>query len=167
MKLAEGVGCDLTLILFSLSRKLVKRFAAEPRIQPLKVWPLIVEDSPSTTNLSGLPRACGRRIFSHGEQSRAAIYGSSIRVSAECAKEARKEVDRLACVAWNQRMPGYQGPAQPSPTHSDALNAGYHYLEVPCLGETSMSTVCQSGNYRAGKFDKKVHRELTTATESS
>jgi hypothetical protein len=96
-------------------------------------------------------------------KSRAAIYGSSIRVSAECAKEARKEVDRLACVAWNQRMPGYQGPAQPSPTHSDALNAGYHYLEVPCLGETSMSTVCQSGNYLAGKFDKKVHRELTTA----
>jgi hypothetical protein len=34
---------------------------------------------------------------------------------------------------------------------------------VPCLGETSMSTVCQSGNYLAGKFDKKVHRELTTA----
>jgi hypothetical protein len=68
MKLAEGVGCDLTLILFSLSRKLVKRFAAEPRIQPLKVRPLIVEDSPSTTNLSGLPRACGRRIFSHGDQ---------------------------------------------------------------------------------------------------
>lgn len=42
--------------------------------------------------------------------------------------------DRLACHAWNQRMLGYQGPAQPSPTLGDALNAGYFYLEVRCLG---------------------------------
>jgi hypothetical protein len=33
---------------------------------------------------------------------------------AERAKEARKEADRLACEAWNQRMLGYKGPAQPS-----------------------------------------------------
>jgi hypothetical protein len=38
--------------------------------------------------------------------------------------EARKEADRLACVAWNQRMLGFQGPAQPSPALGDALNAG-------------------------------------------
>ena len=32
------------------------------------------------------------------------------------------------------RMLGYRGPAQPSPTLGDALNAGYLYLEVRCLG---------------------------------
>jgi hypothetical protein len=56
-----------------------------------------------------------------GTKSREAIYGSSIRASAERAKEARKEADRLACVAWNQRMLGFQGPAQPSPALGDAL----------------------------------------------
>jgi hypothetical protein len=49
---------------------------------------------------------------------------ASIRASAERAAAARKEVDRLACEAWNQRMLGYRGPAQPSPTLGDALNAG-------------------------------------------
>jgi hypothetical protein len=63
-------------------------------------------------------------------KSRESIYGSSIRASAERAKEARKDADRLACVAWNQRMLGYKGPAQPSPALGDALNAGYLYLEV-------------------------------------
>ena len=37
---------------------------------------------------------------------------------------------RLACKAWNMRMLGYKGPAQPSPTLGDALNAGYRYPEV-------------------------------------
>jgi hypothetical protein len=60
-----------------------------------------------------------------GTKSRESIYGSSIRASAERAKEARKEADRLGCVAWNQRMLGYKGPAQPSPTLGYALNAGY------------------------------------------
>jgi hypothetical protein len=31
-------------------------------------------------------------------------------------------------------MLGLRGPAQPSPTLGDALNAGYCYLEVRCLG---------------------------------
>ena len=48
-------------------------------------------------------------------KSREYIYGSSIRAKAERAAEARKEADRLACEAWNKRMLGYQGPAQPSP----------------------------------------------------
>jgi len=69
-----------------------------------------------------------------GTKSRERIYGSSIRASANRAKEAREEADRLACVAWNQRMLGYRGPAQPSPALGDALNAGYLYLEVRCLG---------------------------------
>jgi hypothetical protein len=56
-----------------------------------------------------------------GTKSRETIYGASIRASAEHAKQARKEADRLACVAWNQRMLGYRGPAQPSPALGDAL----------------------------------------------
>jgi hypothetical protein len=40
----------------------------------------------------------------------------SVRAAAERATEARKEADRLACKAWNKRMLGFQGPAQPSPT---------------------------------------------------
>ena len=74
-------------------------------------------------------------------KSRQSIYGSSIRASAERAKEARKVADRLAVKAWNDRMLGYQGPAQPSPTIGDALNAGCGYLEVRCLGCDTHQTV--------------------------
>jgi hypothetical protein len=38
-------------------------------------------------------------------------------------------------------MIGFKGPAQPSPTLGDALNAGYGYLEVRCLGCGSHQTV--------------------------
>jgi hypothetical protein len=74
-------------------------------------------------------------------KSRERLYGSTIRFSAERAKHARQEADRLACEAWNFRMLGYQGPAQPSPTIGDALNAGYGYLEVRCLGCDTHQTV--------------------------
>ena len=74
-------------------------------------------------------------------KSRESIDGASIRASAERAREARKEADKLACVAWNDRMLGYKGPAQPSPTLGDALNAGYGYLEVRCLGCDTHQTV--------------------------
>jgi hypothetical protein len=39
------------------------------------------------------------------------------------------------------RMLGYRGPAQPSPTLGDALNVGYLYLEVCCLGCDAHQTV--------------------------
>src|SRR3954447_14908344 len=76
-----------------------------------------------------------------GPKSRERLYGSSIRAAADRAREARKQADLLACEAWNQRMLGYQGPAQPSPTIAHALNAGYHYLEVRCLGCDANQTV--------------------------
>jgi hypothetical protein len=76
-----------------------------------------------------------------GTKSREAIYGSSVRAATEHAEAARKEADRLACQAWNKRMLGLQGPAQPSPTIGDALNAGYGYLEVRCLGCDTHQTV--------------------------
>lgn len=55
-----------------------------------------------------------------GTKSRERLYGSSIRVATERAAEARKNADALACDAWNKRMLGYRGPAQPSPTLGDA-----------------------------------------------
>jgi hypothetical protein len=76
-----------------------------------------------------------------GTKSREYIYGASIRHSAERAAEAHKMADRLACEAWNQRMLGFQGPAQPSPALGDALNAGYLYLDVKCLGCDTHQTV--------------------------
>jgi len=53
---------------------------------------------------------------------------------AERAAEARREADKIACDAWTKRMLAFKGPAQPSPSLGDALNAGYLYLEVRCLG---------------------------------
>jgi len=76
-----------------------------------------------------------------GTKSRETIYGASVRAAAERAAEARKAADRLAVEAWNKRMLGFQGPAQPSPALSDALNAGYLYLEVRCLGCDTNQTV--------------------------
>ena len=98
--------------------------------------------SPKSTRRSGLPVSPGRgHPWAVSTKSRESIYGSSIRASAERAAEARKVADRLAVKAWNDRMLGYQGPAQPSPTIGDALNAGYGYLEVRCLGCYTHQTV--------------------------
>ena len=38
-------------------------------------------------------------------------------------------------------MLGFQGPPQPSPALGGALNAGYRYLEVKCLGCNTHQTV--------------------------
>ncbi|MGJ5205014.1 hypothetical protein [Bradyrhizobium sp. HKCCYLR20261] len=76
-----------------------------------------------------------------GTKSRDRLYGSDVRMAAERAARARKEADRLACDAWTKRMLAFRGPAQPSPTLGDALNAGYHYLEVRCLGCDTNQTV--------------------------
>jgi hypothetical protein len=46
-----------------------------------------------------------------GTKSRESIYGASVRASAERAEQSRKEAHKLACVAWNQRMLGFKGPA--------------------------------------------------------
>ena len=75
-----------------------------------------------------------------GTKSRESIYGASVRAAAEQAA-ARKTADRLACEAWNKRMLGFCGPAQPSPALGDALNAGCLYPEVRCLGCDTHQTV--------------------------
>ena len=65
-----------------------------------------------------------------GTKSRETIYGASVRAAAERAAAARKEADKLACEAWNKRMLGFQGPAQPSPALGDAINAGYPVTNI-------------------------------------
>jgi hypothetical protein len=65
-------------------------------------------------------------------KSREHLYGTSVRMSAQRARDARREADELACIAWSQRMLGFRGPAQPSPMLGDALNAGFRYLGVRC-----------------------------------
>jgi hypothetical protein len=101
-----------------------------------------VPGTPSTAICSGLPAHRGRAILSPWAPSHARPFtGGSIRAAAERATEARKEADRLAVEAWNKRMLGFQGPAQPSPTLGDALNAGFGYLEVKCLGCNTHQTV--------------------------
>jgi len=80
-------------------------------------------------------------LLAMGSKSRETIYGSSVRAAAEQAAEARRQADKLACEAWNKRMLAFKGPAQPSPTLGDALNAGLGYLEVKCLGCDTHQTV--------------------------
>ena len=102
----------------------------------------VVPGTLSTAICSGLPRRRAPAILSRmGTKSRETIYGASIRAAAERAAEARKEADRLSCEAWNKRMLGFQGPAQPSPALGDAINAGFGYLEVKCLGCNTHQTV--------------------------
>ena len=104
--------------------------------------PPVVPVTLSTAICSGLPLPLGPAILSHmGTKSRETIYGASIRAAAERATEARKDADRLACEAWNKRMLGFQGPAQPSPALGDAINGGFGYLEVKCLGCSTHQTV--------------------------
>jgi hypothetical protein len=76
-----------------------------------------------------------------GTKPRDRLYGTSVRIAAERAVEARREADKLACDAWTKRMLAFKGPAQPSPSLGDALNAGYLYLEVRCLGCDTHQTV--------------------------
>jgi hypothetical protein len=87
-----------------------------------------------------MPARLAHSSAAMGTKLRESMFGPFIRASAERAA-ARKEADRLACEAWNKRMLGYRGPAQPSPTLGDALNAGYLYLEVRCLGCDTHQTV--------------------------
>jgi hypothetical protein len=76
-----------------------------------------------------------------GTKSRETIYGASVRAAVERAADARRQADRLTCEAWNKRMLAFKGPAQPSPALGEALNAGYSYLEVRCLGCDTHQTV--------------------------
>ena len=102
----------------------------------------VVPGTPSTAICSGLPVNRARaHPLAMGSKSHETIYGASVWAAAEGAAEARRQADRLACEAWNKRMLGFKGPAQPSPALGDAINAGFGYLEVCCLGCNTHQTV--------------------------
>jgi hypothetical protein len=98
---------------------------------------------PLSTAIGSGERAVGppKAFLPYGNQVTREHLWASIRASADRAKDGRKAADRLACGAWNHLMLGYKGPAQPSPTLGDALNAGFGHLEVRCLGCDTHQTV--------------------------
>ena len=101
----------------------------------------VVPGASLTAICSGLPVPLGpAHPLSHGTKSREIIYGASVRAAAERAAEARKGADRFA-VEVNKHMLCFRGPAQPSPALGDAINAGFGYLEVKCLGCNTHQTV--------------------------
>ena len=76
-----------------------------------------------------------------GSVSKERLFGATIQATEQRASETRRIADQAACQAWNIRMKGYGGRAQPSPLLGDALNAGYGYLEVKCDGCGMHNTV--------------------------
>ena len=111
------------------------------RMRPRSSRPLCPARHPPQSVAACLSIVARRILSRMGTKSRETIYGASVRAAAERATEARKDADRLACEAWNKRMLGFQGPAQPSPALGDAINAGFGYLEVKCLGCNTHQTV--------------------------
>ena len=88
-------------------------------------------------NVAACPQVSARRILAHmTTKSRQYLFGSSVRAAAERAAKARREADQLACKAWNMRMLGFKGPAQPSPALDDALNAGSATWKSAALAAT-------------------------------
>ena len=72
-------------------------------------------------------------------KSREVIWGGQImgadiraRKARETAQQAARKADRAEAEAWSIRMEGYGGPAQPSPTIGQCLDAGLCWLEVEC-----------------------------------
>jgi hypothetical protein len=76
-----------------------------------------------------------------GSVSKEPLFSATVEAAEQRAREARRVADVAACMAWNLRMKGCGGPAQPSPLLGDALNAGYRYLEVKCAGCNTHSSV--------------------------
>lgn len=79
----------------------------------------------------------------------------------------KREPDRLACVAWNQRMLGFKEPAQPSPSLGDALNAGYLYLEVRCLESTFPQFPQTRKNIGASRVGSRTDKQKITQIDFS
>jgi hypothetical protein len=77
------------------------------------VVPLCPSRLPPQSVAACLYFVAGRILSRMGSKSRETIYGASVRAAAERATQARKQADRLAVEAWNKRMLGFQGPAQP------------------------------------------------------
>jgi hypothetical protein len=101
----------------------------------------IVERAAIATRPSGFPGPAFGAMIGHDHEVPAISLWrirSSIGAALQGGSQGSRQA-RLRCL--EQRMLGFKGPAQPSPTLGDALNAGYGYLEVRCLGCDTHSTV--------------------------
>jgi hypothetical protein len=82
--------------------------------------------TPATTSQALLSRA---HSVAMGTKSRDSFFATSVRMAAQKA------------VALRRLEQAHAGLQQPSPTLGDALNAGYIYREVRCLGCDTHQTV--------------------------
>jgi hypothetical protein len=89
--------------------------------------PVLATGSPPTGRLK-----MGRRNSSR-------VFGGRIMAAEMKAESAKKEaaeklheVAAETCQAWNYRIIGFGGPARPSPTIADAIEARFYYHEVMC-----------------------------------
>ena len=76
-----------------------------------------------------------------GTKSRETIYGASVRPPRSAQQRRARLLIGSPAKLGTSRMLAFQGPAPPSPPLGDALNAGYLYLEVKCLGCNTHQTV--------------------------
>jgi hypothetical protein len=83
---------------------------------------------------------CPKEFGNFSIHARAFTAVQSVRLPNAPRRRARFPIDQPArpgtSACWD-----FRGPAQPSPTLGDALNAGYLYLEVKCLGCETHQTV--------------------------
>jgi hypothetical protein len=70
------------------------------------------------------------RLRNFGNRVRSARI--SLQRARERAEQAAREADAAECLLWSAQMEGFGGPARPSPTIAQCLNAGYGWLEVMC-----------------------------------
>jgi hypothetical protein len=83
-----------------------------------------------------------------GGKTRERLWGDRVRAARVRAEHARRQAeeasraaDAAVCQLWSEQMEGFGGPAQPSPTIVQALNAGYGFLEVQCRRCETRTTV--------------------------
>ena len=74
-------------------------------------------------------------------KSRESIYGASVRAAAEQAAEARKTGRPLVLRGLEQAHARLSGTGAAIARAGDAINAGFGYLEVKCLGCNTHQTV--------------------------
>jgi hypothetical protein len=67
---------------------------------------------------------CGQRA------SLVRYFGAGAEGAREAAQKAAREADRAEAEAWSERMEGYGGPAQPSPTIAQCLNGGLGWSAI-------------------------------------
>jgi hypothetical protein len=124
----SSYGCrSLPTILFSEARSIQGRSPRrsatlrEPRLQGLvPAHPSWASRSSCTAIIAACPDRSTRLLPVNGYQIRGRLYGTSVRMGAQHAAEARKEADKLACEAWTNRMlfRGRRSPHLPSATRS-------------------------------------------------